>query len=52
MEDKFGFLSIFDFGATIWYIFHPNVQCVVIHRCHLILFLNKKNISANVKPVY
>jgi hypothetical protein len=34
MGDKFGFLSIVDFGATIWYILAPNVQCVVIHRCH------------------
>ena len=41
MRDKFGFLSIVDFGATIWYIFPPNAQCIVIHRCHLILFLNE-----------
>jgi hypothetical protein len=26
MGDKFGFLSIVDFGATIWYILPPNVQ--------------------------
>jgi hypothetical protein len=31
MGDKFGFLSIVDFGATIWYILPPNVQCGVIH---------------------
>ena len=41
MGAKFGFLSIVDFGATIWYIFPPNAQCIVIHRCHLILFLNE-----------
>ena len=46
--------GLYIYGREIWipfysrfwsyYLVHfpPNVQCVVIHRCHLILFLNEK----------